>query len=66
MVKLREKVGINGQTITVYRQQVSCFSALDRAAIAGVRQWRFETARRGGIKVAGVAIVPIQFKLDKV
>ncbi len=66
LVKLRVKVGINGQPITVDLQQSSGFSALDRAAIAVVRHWRFEPARRGGIKVAGVAIVPIQFKLDKV
>lgn len=65
-VKLRVKVGTDGRPVTVDLQQSSGFSALDHAAIKVVRHWRFEPARRGGIKVAGEAIVPIQFKLDKV
>jgi protein TonB len=66
IVKLRVKVGIDGRPVTVDLQQSSGFSALDQAAIKVVRHWRFEPARRGGIKVAGEAIVPIQFKLNKV
>jgi protein TonB len=66
IVKLRVKVGIDGRPVTVDLQQSSGFSTLDQAAIKVVRHWRFEPARRGGIKVAGEAIVPIQFKLDKV
>ncbi|MDT8283448.1 MAG: energy transducer TonB [Gammaproteobacteria bacterium] len=66
IVKLRVKVGIDGQPVTVDLQQSSGFSALDDAAIKVVRHWRFEPARRAGIKVAGEAIVPIQFKLNKV
>lgn len=66
VVKLRVKVGTDGRPLTVVLQQSSGFSALDTAAIKVVRLWRFEPARRGGIKVAGEAIVPIQFKLNKV
>lgn len=66
VVKLRVKVGTDGRPLTVDLQQSSGFTALDTAAIKVVRLWRFEPARRGGIKVAGEAIVPIQFKLNKV
>ena len=65
VAKLRVKVGIDGRAIRVDIQTSSGFSALDKAAIKAVRQWRFEPARRGGIKVSGDAVVAIQFQLDK-
>ncbi len=65
ITKLRVKVGTDGRAISVDVDTSSGFTVLDKAAIKAVRQWRFEPARRGGIKVSGDAVVAIQFQLDK-
>ena len=43
--------------------QGSGHAALDEAALAAVRVWRFVPAMRGGFPVAAVAEVPIRFTL---
>ena len=37
----------------------------DRAAVDGVRKWRFSPARRGGANVASRATVTVRFRLDR-
>ena len=38
---------------------------LDRAAVAAVRQWRFQPALRNGKPVQATVRVPVQFALDQ-
>jgi periplasmic protein TonB len=44
--------------------QSSGHEALDRAALASVRKWVFEPARRGEQKITMWVKVPIRFKLN--
>jgi protein TonB len=45
-------------------QRSSGFDALDRAALASVRDWRFRPALRNGVAIAMPSVlVPIQFRL---
>ena len=44
--------------------KVNLQDALDAAALAAVRQWRFVPAQRGGEPVAGVVTVPLVFRLE--
>jgi protein TonB len=63
-VILRVDVSSGGQPVSVIVQQSSGFPRLDDAAAAAVRQWRFEPAARGGKSMAGIAEVPILFRLE--
>jgi protein TonB len=63
-VMLRVNVSSGGEPVSVTVQQSSGFPRLDDAAAAAVRQWRFEPAARDGKTVAGIAEVPIVFRLE--
>jgi protein TonB len=63
-VMLRVNVSSGGEPVFVTVQQSSGFPRLDDAAAAAVRQWRFEPAARDGKTVAGIAEVPILFRLE--
>jgi periplasmic protein TonB len=63
-VMLRVDVSAGGAPISVTPLQSSGFPRLDDAAVAAVRQWRFEPAERNGKPVEGVADVPILFRLE--
>lgn len=63
-VVLRVDVTVDGRADAVQVAVSSGFSALDRAAIEAVRQWRFVPATRGGTPVPGAAEVPINFTLS--
>lgn len=62
-VLLRVDVAVDGTAAAVAVAQSSGYRALDEAAATAVRQWRFIAATRGGVAVAAVAEVPVQFAL---
>ncbi len=62
-VLLRVDVSADGVAVSVAVAESSGYKALDQAAAAAVRQWRFVAATRGGTAVAAVAEVPVQFTL---
>lgn len=63
-VVLRVYVLANGRADTVEIRQSSGRKALDEAALAAVREWTFQPARRGAQTVAAWAVVPVEFKLN--
>jgi protein TonB len=63
-VLLRVEVSAAGTPLAVTVASSSGHPALDDAALAAVRQWHFAPATRGGEPVAGLAEVPIQFRLE--
>jgi protein TonB len=62
-VRVRVLVGERGRPLEVKVQEGSGDTSLDEAALAAVRRWRFEPARRDGEPVRAWAVVPIEFKL---
>jgi protein TonB len=62
-VRVRVLVGERGRPLEVKVEQGSGNTSLDEAALAAVRRWRFEPARRDGEPVRAWAVVPIEFKL---
>ena len=64
-VLLACEVGADG-TVTklAAEQEVPGHPAFTEAALAAVRQWRFEPAREGGKAVACAVKIPVRFKLD--
>lgn len=60
-VLLRVEVGADGRPTSVTVASSSRSRALDRAAIAAVRQWRFEPALVGGQPATGTVRVPLEF-----
>lgn len=64
-VMLRVSVSAEGRPQEVQLHKSSGSSALDRAAIAAVRQWTFVPAKRGSEAVAAWVQVPINFQFNK-
>jgi protein TonB len=62
-VVLRVRVSAEGTPADIEFAVTSGNPHLDAAALAAVRQWRFMPARQAGRPVAGIAEVPIQFRL---
>jgi protein TonB len=62
-VVLAVTVGPDGRCRSLAVASSSGFAVLDRAALAAVRHWRFEPARRNGLAVEAVAEVPVTFRL---
>jgi len=63
-VLLHVDVSADGRAGMVKIAVSSGSAALDHAAMAAVQQWRFVPATRGGVPVAAVAEVPVQFTLS--
>lgn len=63
-VVLRVRVLTSGQPGEIQIQASSGKSVLDQSALAAVRQWQFEPAKRGGIAEEGWVSVPLNFKLQ--
>jgi protein TonB len=63
-VVLRVEVSAAGTTSGVTVISTSGHQALDKAALTSVQRWRFNPATQGGTPVAGIAEVPIQFRLE--
>ncbi|KRA51252.1 hypothetical protein ASD77_16815 [Pseudoxanthomonas sp. Root65] len=62
-VMVRVEVGADGVPTSVDVAERSGSRDLDRAAVAAVRQWRFQPAQRDGQPVPGAVTVPIDFKM---
>lgn len=62
-VVLRVRVGPEGSVRAVAVAESSRHAVLDEAAVAALKHWRFEPARRAGIPVAAAVDVPITFRL---
>jgi len=60
-VMLRVLVSAEGQPREVVVDQGSGFDALDAAALAAVRGWRFTPGRRGDTAVEAWVLIPISF-----
>jgi protein TonB len=63
-VMLRVNVSAQGTPTEVDLAATSGHPSLDNAAIAAVRQWRFNPATQAGTPVAAVAQVPVRFQLE--
>jgi len=64
VVLLNVSVAADGRAETVDIARSSGHAVLDEAALDAVRRWRFDPARRAGVRVPGAATVPIRFKLE--
>lgn len=62
-VRVEVRVSPQGLPLAVSLQRSSGVPALDRAALAAVRQWRFVPAKRGVLNVEDRVIVPVEFRL---
>ena len=64
-VLLRVQVSAEGVSESVAVQNSSGHEALDEAAVAAVKKWKFIPARRGDTPVASSVTVPINFTLHE-
>jgi protein TonB len=65
-VTLRVLVAADGSVERVEISQSSGFEGLDDSALETVsHKWRFEPARRMGVKVESWIVVPIRFRLSE-
>jgi protein TonB len=62
-VLLRVRVAADGSASEVTLKHSSGFPALDEAAIAAVRRWKFEPARVAGVAIAAEVEVPVRFQI---
>jgi TonB family protein len=62
-VLLRVEVLANGKVGQVALKKSSGYEALDRSALAAVKEWRFLPARKGEVTVPVWVIIPIKFQL---
>ena len=62
-VRVRVLVGEDGRVVQAIVARTSGDEMLDEAALESIEEWRFEPARRDGVKVRAWASVPIAFKL---
>ena len=63
LVALRVRVSAAGEVLDAWVEHSSGHAVLDQAALKAVQSWRFRPAREGLRAVAGVARVPIEFRL---
>ena len=62
-VRVRVRVTAGGVAEAVSLERSSGYEVLDRAALAGVQQWRFIPAMRGGVPVPSEVSIPVAFRL---
>jgi periplasmic protein TonB len=60
---LRVHIAADGSIAEVQVQRSAGHAALDEAAAAAVRKWRFEPARSGSAAVAVWVVIPVEFRL---
>lgn len=64
-VVIRVQVLSSGAVGTARIEHSSGYAALDEAALATIKRWRFRPAQRGGRSVDATVNVPISFKLSE-
>jgi protein TonB len=64
-VRLRARISPAGTVEEVGLEQSSGYPLLDRAALAGVRRWRFSPASRNGVPVSCEVSIPVAFRLEE-
>jgi TonB family protein len=64
-VVLRVHVDADGAVVSAGVLRSSGHPILDDAALAGVRQWRFQPARQLGVAIEQKIAVPITFRIDR-
>jgi protein TonB len=62
-VLLRVAITPTGAVETAALEKTSGHAALDASALAAVKDWHFQPARRGGVPVRFVALLPITFAI---
>lgn len=62
-MRLRARISPAGTVDEVTLEQSSGHPVLDRAALAGVRRWRFHPAAHGGVPVPCEVSIPVAFRL---
>jgi len=65
VVTVAATIDASGRPIKVGIDDRSGNRDLDRAAVAAVKQWRFQPALRNGKAVEGMVRVPVEFTLDR-
>jgi len=63
VVLVRARIGVDGKVLESALAQSSGAADLDRAALEGVRAWRFQPERRGARSVESWVKVPVRFQL---
>ncbi|MEN6331482.1 MAG: energy transducer TonB [Smithella sp.] len=64
LVVLTAEVREDGRVSTIRLKRSSGYASLDQSALATVRSWLFEPARRLGMVVASVVEIPVRFSLQ--
>ncbi len=64
-VLLRVYIDERGLPATVQLSRSSGFPRLDDAAIASVKKWRFKPYSENGVPMAGYAVIPVVFELER-
>jgi len=64
-VVLRVHLDADGKVVLARVRRSSGHTVLDEAALASVRRWRFQPARRLGVAVEQVIAVPITFRIER-
>ena len=62
-VLLRVVIRPDGSLESVVLEKSSGYTALDESALAAVKQWRFQPARRGAVATRFEAVLPIRFAI---
>ena len=60
---VRAHITTDGTIDEIQVQSSAGHPALDQAAVAAVRKWRFEPARSGTVAVAAWVVIPVEFRL---
>ena len=64
-VTVRVEVSADGSPISVALQKSSGYGVLDQAALRAVKSWRFQPRTMGGVAMAGMVDVPVNFTLSR-
>jgi protein TonB len=64
-VTVRVEVSADGLPMSVALQKSSGYGVLDQAALRAVKTWRFQPRTMGGVAMAGMVDVPVNFTLSR-
>ena len=64
-VTVRAEVSADGLPTSVALAKSSGYGVLDQAALRSVKRWRFQPRTIGGVAMAGVVEVPVNFSLNR-